>query len=190
MQYKDLKTLLARELVKDEDPKTEQLIRDLRVVRKRGYLERDELLRICRWKSARALRHCKKNTSDKVRRISAAVFASRLERERLQLLDSLHGVGVPMASAILTLTDPRRYGVIDIRVWQLLFNLGSVRKKPKGIGFTFNNWYNYLMKLRHHAKKLGISARTVEWTLFRYHQKIQRGPLYRGANRRRKRRLP
>ncbi len=127
-RYKDLKTLLACELVKDEDPKTEQLIRDLRVVRKRGYLEKDELLRICRWKSARALRHCKKNTSDKVRRISAAAFASRSERERLQLLESLHGVGIPMASAILALIDPRRYGVIDIRVWQLLFNLGSVRK--------------------------------------------------------------
>jgi hypothetical protein len=178
MQYKDVKTLLNCELVTDEDPKTAQLIQDLRIVRKRGYLEKDELLLICKWKSARALPGIRKNSADEIRRISAAAFATRSERRRLELLDSLHGVGIPMASAILTLTDPRRYGVIDIRVWQLLFDLKSVHTKAKGVNFTFKNWYHYLMKLRYHAKMIGVSSRTVEWTLFRYHQKIQRGRLY------------
>jgi hypothetical protein len=35
------------------------------------------------------------------------------------------GVSVPMASALLTLLDPKRYGVIDIRVWQLLHRMGT-----------------------------------------------------------------
>ncbi len=181
-RYKDLKTLLACELVKDEDPKTAQLIHELRIVRKRGYLEKDELLRICKWKSARSLPRIKKNRADEIRQISAAAFASRSERKRLELLESLHGVGIPMASAILTLTDPRRYGVIDIRVWQALFDLKSVHTKPRGMNFTFKNWYHYLMKLRYHAKMLRVSARTVEWTLFRYHQKIHPGPLYSKDN--------
>jgi hypothetical protein len=30
-----------------------------------------------------------------------------------------------MASALLTLLDPKRYGVIDIRVWQLLHRMGT-----------------------------------------------------------------
>jgi hypothetical protein len=83
-----------------------------------------------------------------------------------------------MASAILTLTNPRRYGVIDIRVWQLLFDLGSVRTKPGGVGFSFKNWYHYLMKLRYHARTLGVPVRTVEYSLFLYHQRVRRGPLY------------
>jgi len=35
------------------------------------------------------------------------------------------GVSVPMASALLTLLDPKRYGVIDIRIWQLLHRMGT-----------------------------------------------------------------
>ena len=83
-----------------------------------------------------------------------------------------------MASAILTLVDPKRYGVIDIRVWQLLFAIKSVRKKPKGKDFTFKDWYHYLCKLRYHAKELGVSVRAVERTLFYYHKEIQDGVLY------------
>jgi hypothetical protein len=76
------------------------------------------------------------------------------------------------------LTDPRRYGVIDIRVWQLLFDLGSVRTKPSGVGFTFSDWYHYLVTLRAHAKQLGVSVRAVEYSLFLYHERVERGPLY------------
>jgi hypothetical protein len=83
-----------------------------------------------------------------------------------------------MASAILTLTDPRRYGVIDIRVWQLLYELRSVSTKPGGVGFTFRHWHEFLMTLRPHAKRLGVSVRAVEYSLFCYHQRGQRGVLY------------
>ena len=85
---------------------------------------------------------------------SSLAFGTRSERIKLEALTALHGVSIPMASAILTLTNPRRYGVIDIRVWQLLFDLKSVRTKPRGVGFNFNNWYHYLMKLRYHASEL------------------------------------
>ena len=50
----------------------------------------------------------------------------------MELLTSLAGVSVPVASAILTLIDPRRYGVLDIRVWQLLVALGVMDGKPAG----------------------------------------------------------
>ena len=83
-----------------------------------------------------------------------------------------------MASAILTLLDPRRYGVIDIRVWQLLHALGEVTKKSSGVGFNFNNWYQFLMKLRYLAKKLRVSARDIERSLFFAHQANQKGTLY------------
>ena len=177
-QYKKLKDLLDCELVNDEDPETAQLIRDLRVVRKRGCLTKEELLRICKWKSARSLPLCRKNTPDRVAQVSARAFAAPLERDRFRLLTSLYGVGPPMASAILTLTDPARYGVIDIRVWQTLYKLKSVYKKPKGVGFTFKDWYKFLKIFRYHAEDLGVSVRAVERTVFHYHQKIQQGRLY------------
>jgi hypothetical protein len=76
------------------------------------------------------------------------------------------------------LTDPRRYGVIDIRAWQVLYELGSVRTKPGGAGFTFRDWHEYLVTLRSQAKRFGVSVRAVEYSLFLYHQRSQRNPLY------------
>src|SRR5438445_5143702 len=91
---------------------------------------------MCRWKSPRALRRYAANPAATVRRVSRAVLAARSERSRLELLTRLRGVSVPTASAILTLIDPRRYGVLDVRAWQLLFGLGSVGRKPAGRGFA------------------------------------------------------
>jgi hypothetical protein len=180
MPYRDIAELLANELIREDTPDTLELIRDLRVVCKRGHLTKPEFLAICRWKSPRAIRHYMKNSPARIRRQSAMALASRSERARFEALTALDGVGAPVASAILTLTNPRRYGVLDIRVWQLLFELGSVRTKPGGVGFTFSDWHHFLMELRHHAKQLGVSVRTVEYSLFLYHQREQRGLLYGG----------
>ena len=176
--YSDVAALLANELTREDSPETLQLIRDLRVVRQRGHLTKREFLAICRWKSPRAIRHFMKNSPDRIRRHSAMALASRSELARFEALTALDGVGAPMASAILTLTNPRRYGVIDIRVWQLLFELGTVRTKPGGVGFTFSDWHHYLVELRYHAKQLGVSVRAVEYSLFLYHQRVQQRVLY------------
>jgi len=188
--YRGLQGLLARHLVIDEEPPTAELIRSLRHVKPSKQFSRSEFLAMCRWKSPRALHHHEANSSAVLRRVSRAVFRTRSERRRLELLTSLEGVSVPTASAILTLTDPRRYGVIDVRVWQLLFRLRSVDRNPRGVGFRFADWAHYLMKLRHHAKRLGVSVRRVEHSLFLYHQRTQTGRLYERTPRSRQRPSP
>jgi len=87
-------------------------------------------------------------------------------------------VSVPVASAILTLLDPRRYGVLDIRAWQMLYSVRGVDANPAGRGFTVAQWLRYLETLRCHARRLGASARAVEYTLFLCHLNRQRGLLY------------
>ena len=179
MKYRDVSELLAAELTREDSPATHQLIQDLRSVRRQGYLTKREFLTICRWKSPRAIRLCESNSPERIRRHSATALASRSERTRFEALTELHGVGAPTASAILTLTNPRRYGVLDIRVWQLLHELGSVATKPGGVGFVFDDWHHFIVTLRDHAKRLGVSVRAVEYSLFLHHQRIQRGPLHR-----------
>ena len=89
-------------------------------------------------------------------------------------------MSVPMASAILMLTNPRRYGVIDIRVWQLLFKMGSVKTNPNGVGFDFNQWYRFLKVIRYFADRYNVGARDIERTLFNVHSRYQKGTLYKG----------
>ena len=178
--YKTLEALLAAELVLDEDEETASLIRSLRHVKRVKVLTKQELLSICRWKSPRALRLVESNHPMTIRSLTRKALLTPSEQLRVAYLTELRGVSFPMASAILTLIDPNRYGVIDIRVWQLLFALGSVTKNAKGVGFNFKHWYQYLCKLRHHAKQCGVSVRAVERSLFLFHQRYQEGRLYEG----------
>jgi hypothetical protein len=182
-RYATLAALLRRELVRQEHPPTAALVRELAGVRARGAFTRGEFVRMCRWKSPRAQRLWAANSPARIRAVSRAVLATRSERRRMELLTSLRGVGVPIASAILTLIDPRRYGVLDIRAWQLLFAIGSVDANRRGQGFTITQWEQYLAALRHHARRLDVSARTIEYTLFECHRKRQTGTLYRALER-------
>jgi len=183
LKYSSLGDLLDHEPIIEEDRDTAGIIRRLRHAIADGKLSRGEFLEVCSWKSPRALRQCERNSAKTVIAVTRQVFASRSERKRMELLTSLYGVSVPTASAILTLTNPRRYGVIDIRVWQLLFRLKSVNRNPRGQGFRFDHWRDYLNVLRHHAKRLGVSVRLVELSLFKFHQDHQRGTLYETENR-------
>jgi hypothetical protein len=134
---------------------------------------------MCRWKSPRAIGRCEANSARVIRDISRRVYITRAEAARLELLTSLAGVGIPTASAILTLTDPHRYGVIDIRAWQELFRLGAVKDRAGGQGFRTEHWLEYLSILRQQAQTLGASVRQVEYTLFALHQQRQEGLLYK-----------
>ena len=178
LEYSSLGDLLDHEPICDEDLDTAKIIRRLRQVKVDKALSRGEFLEMCRWKSPRSIRHCKRNSERSVESISHAVFTSRSEKKRLELLTSLYGVSVPTASAIFTLTNPARYAVIDIRVWQLLHRLGSVNENARGQGFNFSQWEQYLMILGGQAKRLRVPVRLVELTLFRFHQNHQLGTLY------------
>jgi len=154
--YAKVALLIADRLSTDEGPDALALIRQLHQARARRYLTRGELEAVCRWKSPRALPRVRRNNASMVRAATRRALATRSERLRLEELRALHGVSVPMASAILTLVDPKRYGVIDIRVWQLLHAMGAVTKNQAGSGFTFKNWYQFLMIVRHLAKRFRV----------------------------------
>ncbi|HYB44486.1 MAG TPA: hypothetical protein VEL75_22110 [Candidatus Methylomirabilis sp.] len=176
--YASLRALLRRELALDEDPATSGLIGRLAHIRSRGEFSRREFLAMCRWKSPRATLHYRKNSPARIRMVSRAALATRSEQQRIELLTSLSGVSVPVASAILTLIDPARYGVLDIRVWQLLLAVESVTGKPGGRGFSARDWLHYLSQLRREARHLGAPVRAVEYSLFRCHRRWQTGRLY------------
>jgi len=172
------RALLDPEDLAEEDASTADLVASLRRVKKAGEFGRAEFLAMCRWKSARSAPQCEANSARAVRLVSRRALGTRDERERLEVLCRLRGVGIPTASAILTLVDPRRYGVLDIRVWKLLFRIGAVRTNPGGAGFRTEHWLEYLAHLRSQARRLRVSVRQVEYSLFLRHQRTQRGPLY------------
>ena len=178
-EYKTIEELLKNKLNKKEESKALKLINRLKNVKKRGYFTKKEFVEIGMWKSTRPKKHYLKNSEREIISISKKVLSTKFEKRRIELLTNIAGVNIPTASAILTLIDPQNYGIIDIRVWQILYVYGAVKTKPHGTNFNFKNWYNYLMKIRYYARKFKVSARYVERTLFFAHRNAQIGNLYK-----------
>jgi len=181
--YDKLEPLIQDHLDTDENFETAQLIRELKTAKRRKYLLKSELEMICKWKSPRAIRLIKSNSEKKLTKLTKEAFATRSEKRKMELLTQLSGVSVPMASSILMLLDTKRYGVIDIRVWELLYKIGTMKSNPKGTNFKFNEWYRYLVIIRYFAKKFNVTARDIERTLFYVHQEYQKGKLYENLTR-------
>jgi len=179
-RYSDIQSLLSVCLVHDEYPDTAPLIASLSHVRETRYFTHSEFLTMCKWKEPRERRrqNWASNTEDEVRTLSAQAFGAPDEARRILHLCRLRGVGIPVASAFLALTDPEGYGVIDIRVWQLLALYQEVDYDPDGRTLQVLHWLDYLDKIRLWAGEQKVSVRTIERTLFQHHRDIQTERLY------------
>lgn len=126
-KYSTIEELINTKLNNDEDAETLKLMNSFKDVNKRGYFTKEEFLRMGMWKSPRPKQRYLKNSEDDIISISKKILATKFEKRKIKLLTSLDGVSIPTASAILTLIDPLNYGVIDIRVWKVLYLYGYVK---------------------------------------------------------------
>jgi hypothetical protein len=76
---------------------------------------------IVRWKSERVVHYLIANSNDKIKQVLAVAAAPKATTEAaVKALLELHGVDIPMATAILTAIYPERYTVLDIRALEAL----------------------------------------------------------------------
>jgi hypothetical protein len=137
-----------------------------RSVQSRGYLKRQEFLRLCRWKTPRSQPRCARNPASLVREATEIALATDDERAKMYVLRSLAGVEWPTASVILHFCDRRPYPILDYRA---LWSLGY-RKPP---AYTFAFWMAYTRFTRELSQATGHSMRTVDKALWRYSKEHQ-----------------
>jgi hypothetical protein len=116
---------------------------------------------IVRWKSARPIRWIEKNDASAVS--SALKFAASKDatvKAAIEKLDDLYGVGIPMASAILTMMHPSVYTIIDIRALDAL----GVEDWPNTSAF----YEAYLGRCREIAMRHDRSLRTLDRALWQW----------------------
>lgn len=85
-----------------------------------GEFTRQNLEAICRWKSERRIRLLGSNNDTEIERALRRVLSAADIKDAIYSLTPLTGVGVKMASAILTAIDPERYTVLDFRALEAL----------------------------------------------------------------------
>lgn len=153
---------------------TRRLKAELRRLRKRRrpfYLTGAELNQILLWKFGGRV-HGRRNSKSKnpeslVRAITGLALQIRHPDEdyqielRIRLLTAMRGVSIMVASAILALSFPDEYAVIDFRVWRQLFG----RRK---YAFTVRDYVKYMRVMRGLARRLGWPVQEVDHAIWEY----------------------
>jgi hypothetical protein len=142
----------------------------------RGYLTAHELTEIGRWKSRRSMGYLVKNTPTLVEDITCLAFAPATPHYlRHRILCLLEGVQPAVASAILTIWSSDKYTVLDYRAvdaLQMLEKRGLLHglTVPPGGRGNLPAYYTYLQVCRVAAEHVGVSLRSLDRALWKWHQ--------------------
>ena len=135
------------------------------MVRERGYLNKELLKRVARWKSPRPARHVEKNDEDYVKEITSWSFSATNEHAKIRVLRLLDGVEWPTASAILHLFHKDPYPILDFRA---LWSIGLETYK-----YSSKFWLDYVYFCRDIASRNRIDMRTLDKALWQYSKENQ-----------------
>jgi len=123
---------------------------------------------IITWKSNRSKTGVQKGMRRKrlhPTRLMSKLSALQDDREKMQLLDSVPGIDIAIASAILTVCYPDRFTVLDYRAWETLHAFGKVPQQriPTGVNGYFNLYLPACLSL---ASETKMSLRELDRTLW------------------------
>jgi thermostable 8-oxoguanine DNA glycosylase len=138
-------------------------------IRERGYVLREELYQIARWKSPRRAALVHRNDLREVHRLSGKALAQR-DRDPARaagLLTELWGIGIPMASAVLTVVDPQNFGLVDVRAWATLRRWRPDRFPSKHERYWTVKYYVHCLEtMRELAQISALSCREIDMALW------------------------
>lgn len=149
------------------DKKERELRNRLRTTKE---LSKTDLFEVIKWKfkdfegrRTRITKFARRTDEFVLRKVSRLVLDldKRYDEYKLDLFCVFDGIGVAVASAILTFYDPVNYGVFDIHVWRELFG-----EEPKNL-HTTKNCLRLLTELRRIGAEYDLPARTVEKAYFK-----------------------
>ncbi len=143
---------------------------------KNGYLASEEFFAIVIWKSNRAKTNVRRGiekSKKTIREITSEVFRATTPEQKLNILTSIPSIGIPMASAILTVCYPDDFTVADYRACAALKNFGEeIIGNPTTRTATY---FEYLEKCKKLAHKYNFSLRNFDRILWAQ-------DFYEGAN--------
>jgi len=144
-------------------------------IKKRGFLTFENFYKIGMWKSARQKQNYIQN-KDIVEEVTRLAFCEKDEQKKIKILCKLKGVGIPTASAILTIVDPNKYAIIDIRCLQALRRILHVKISER---VSLSTWVTYLSVMRNLAEENKMTPRELDMALFAMHRETLDGDGFR-----------
>jgi hypothetical protein len=138
--------------------------------RKEKFLDSKEFEQILCWKLDTQAHRSKQlrlvNVDSLVIPITKAYFNLKSENfeyeteVKIKLLTSLKGVGTPLASAVMAITEPQKYCIVDSVLWEFIFN-------EEKSSFTTNDYLKFHKVIIELSEKLDRDVQKTEFTLWK-----------------------
>lgn len=135
-------------------------------VHRQGFLTKEQLLTLGRWKSSRISDHLVKNSEELVQETTALALVTKSVRLAPQILMALDGVGLPMASTLLHWCHKDPFPILDFRA---LWSLGI--EMPGSYSLAF--WESYVTQWREVQTEWGCDKRELDRALWQYSKEHQ-----------------
>ena len=133
-----------------------------------GTLEPFDFFAIVVWKSNRAktkikkgLEKAGKSVSELMTEVSQAVSL----KDKVRILWDIEGIGLSVASAILTVCHPEVFTVLDYRVWEVLTK-AAVQDLPTRSSWSPEDYLQYCEVCRRLADRMDLSLRDLDRALW------------------------
>lgn len=147
---------------------TDEVLNELsESAKKKGYLTKDEFLKICAWKTPRSKPLCLSNSDELIKEITNIALKTNSEQLSIEILTILKGVSWPTASAILHFCHKDPYPILDFRA---LYTLGY-NKVPL---YNYPFWSAYTAYCRSLSVQYNCDMRAVDRALWQYSKQHQK----------------
>lgn len=134
-----------------------------RLQKKRSFTDED-ILEIMKFKGVGPKEDYKNVNS---MRVTSEAFIEPDLNKKMMILRRLRGVGMVMASAILSFQNPYEYASIDTPTWNLLVRrFGFNADEKKGVDYSIKEYQNYMQEIKAIANEYGMKPVDVELTLY------------------------
>lgn len=136
-------------------------------IQSQKYLDRNDFITLCKWKSPRIIHHIEKNNEDLIQEITSIALTTKFEEVAIGILQILKGVNFPVASVILHFGATNKYPIIDYRaLWSLSVDVPSF--------YTYDFWKSYIDYCRKLSQKTKLDMRTIDKALWQYSKEKQK----------------
>jgi len=130
------------------------------------YLNKEYFVRLGRWKTKRQTSNYKANDESKIIEVTRSIHQVSDELIKLNILATLRGVSVAVASTILHYLQPNDFPIFDYHARTTLEKAGLWTRKTKDA--SAQAWLEYVKIMRQLSNQLGVSLRNLDKALFAY----------------------
>jgi len=142
------------------------------IISQKNFLTKEDLIKIVKWKfhkgleknRERAINFLEQMDGSEIEKITREAFEIEEESKKIRKLCEIKGVGISLASCILTFHNPKKYCVFNTHVYDEIF---KIETRPNNIFSTPNHYLDMLNEIRKFSEKYNLTVRDVGKALFK-----------------------